>query len=235
MFLNFSDILPDPDNKINEAGASDSEGSEGPGFASVKFKSTNETQVSRTKSGRGVTASPSYHTWSFDINYNPMTREEFDPVASFLEARDGRFKPFYVILPQHNYPKDTTFADNYVTCSYLTEAGSPNIMIDGVVYGEPSVGDFFNIVDYNDSNHKKTYKVTRVESPGRYQVGTTPPGTNQRRIWTKPAMTREVSAGAQLVFVNPKFRVIQTSDVFEYDLDTESLYKFSLSLEELLP
>ena len=122
-FTTFSDLLPDPNNKINNAGVSDSTGTAGPGFAKIKFTSGNTTQVSRTISGRGVTASPSYHNWSFDISYNPMTRSEFDHVSTFLESRRGRLNPFYVILPQHAAPKDATFATNSLTASATPAAG----------------------------------------------------------------------------------------------------------------
>lgn len=234
-FTSFSDLLPDPNNKINNAGATDASGSAGPGFTKIKFTSDNTTQVSRTISGRGVTASPSYHHWSFDISYNPMTRAEFDPVASFLEMRRGRLNPFYIILPQHAAPKDTNFSSNTITAAAAVAAGSPTIMIAGVNSGEPSPGDFFTITDPADVNHKKAYKVLRVETSTTYQTGTTAPTATQRRLWTQPPICRAVSSGATLNFVNPKFRVIQKGDTMEYDLDTDNLYQFSLSLEEILP
>lgn len=233
-FNTFSDLLPDPNNKINNAGVSDSAGTAGPGFAKIKFTSDNTTQVSRTISGRGVTASPSYHNWSFDISYNPMTRAEFDPVSTFLESRRGRLNPFYVILPQHAAPKDATFATNTVTAS-TTPAGSPTLMLNGVNTGNPSPGDFFTITDNADVNHKKAYKVLRVEDNSTYQVGSIQPSTTQRRVWTQPPMSRAVASGAVVNFVNPKFRVTQKGDTMEYDLDTDNLYQFSLSLEEILP
>jgi len=239
-FTSFSDLLPDPNNKINSAGASDSSGTAGPGFAKIKFTSDNNTQVSRTISGRGVTASPSFHKWSFDINYNPMTRDEFDPVASFLESRRGRLNPFYVILPQHSKPKNTAFANfcatNIITAS-TTVAGSPTLMINAstTILGSPSVGDFFTITDSSDANHKKTYKVIRVEDNTTYQTGTTAPTTLQKRVWTQPPIARAVASGSVVTFINPKFRVIQKGDTLEYDLDTDNLYQFSLSLEEIQP
>lgn len=245
-FTTFSDLLPDPINKINNAGAVDASGSAGPGFAKIKFTSDNTTQVSRTISGRGITASPSYHSWSFDISYNPMTRDEFDPVGAFLDMRRGRLNPFFVILPQHAAPKNTTFAAyatanlNGITAA-TTAAGSPTIMITGtagmteVLAGSPSPGDFFTITDNGDVNHKKAYKVLRVETSTTYQVGTTVPSTTQRRLWTQPPISRAVTSGAIINFINPRFRVVQKGDTLEYDLDTDNLYQFALSLEEILP
>lgn len=312
-FTSFSDLLPDPNNKINTAGAVDAAGTAGPGFAKVKFTSDNTTQVSRTISGRGVTASPSYHKWSFDITYNPMTRDEFDPVASFLESRRGRLSPFYVILPQHSSPKNSAF-NTYVSSRLLnitsisatgtavtlnftaqaaipfptgtvirvegvtpagyngiytatggttssvtfastttgamtiagtingvtaavTSAGSSTLMINcaATSSGNPSPGDFFTISDPTDSNHKKVYKVIRVETNDTYQIGTTQPTVNQRRVHVQPPITRAITAGSGVNFINPKFRVVQKGDSLEYDLDTDNLYQFSLSLEEILP
>jgi len=234
-FANFSDLLPDPNNKINNAGVVDAAGSAGPGFAKIRFSSENTTQVSRTISGRGITSSPSFHSWAFDISYNPMTRAEFDPVGAFLEGRRGRLYPFYVILPQHAGPKDATFASNTLTASGTT-AGSPTLMLNGVNTGNPSPGDFFNINDAADVNHKKTYKVIRVETSSDYKTGLLPiPTTTQRRVWVHPPISRTVSPNAPVTFVNPKFRVTLKGDVMEYELDTDNLYQFSLSLEEILP
>lgn len=244
VFTTFSDLLPDPNNKIDTAGVAvtDSSGSAGPGFASVKFRSNRQVQVSRTISGRGITASPGYHVWEFDINYNPLTRAEFEPVATFLETREGRLRPFFVILPQHNKPQNAAFntycVSNTVTASQ-TPAGSTSLMISGAGMdsskGDPTPGDFINIVDSNDVNHVKTYKITRVETNTNYRSGTTQPTTIQRRIHVTPALARNVGSGAVIRFINPRFRVIQKGDTLEYDLSTDNLYQFSLSLEEVLP
>lgn len=251
-FTTFSDLLPDPNNKIDTAGVSNTSGSAGPGFAKVKFRSTNQVQVSRTISGRGVTASPGYHVWEFDINYNPMTRAEFEPVANFLEMRQGRLKPFFVALPQHRLPQNSLFsayaqAGPSAITAAATSAGSSTLLITGAYItgyangmtedaaGNPSPGDFINITDPSDTNHKKAYKITRVETNSYYQQGTAAPGPRQRRIHLQPPLCREVSAGSVVNFVDPKFRVIQKGDTVEYDLDTDNLYQFSLSLEEILP
>lgn len=213
-------ILPDPVNKINAAGQADANGSAGPGFAKIKFRSSYQTQVSRTISGRGVQASPGFHNWEFDINYNPLTRAEFEPVMNFLEERQGRLKPFFVILPQHSGPQDSTLAGNIVTASANAE-GSTVINISGRTAGSFTKGDFITFTDPADALHLKAYKVTAVLS------------SNSIRI--SPPLVRSVSSGSTINYLNPKFRVIQKGDVLEYDLDTDNLYQFSLSLEEIQP
>lgn len=215
-----TDILPDPVNKINAAGDADANGKAGPGFAKIKFRSSYQTQVSRTISGRGVAASPGFHMWEFDINYNPITREEFEPVGAFLEDRNGRLKPFFVILPQYSLPRDSTLAGTINTSGALAE-GSTLITHTGRTAGNFSVGDFINFVDASDSFHLKAYKVVAVPSTTTIKIS--------------PPLVRSTASGSNIRYTNTKFRVVQKSDVIEYDLDTDNLYQFSLSLEEIQP
>ena len=75
--------LPDPNNQITDAGQSGS-GSTGPGFLSVKFSSIQPILRDRTNSGRIISRAHAYHKWQIGLTYNPLTREEFDPVYNFL-------------------------------------------------------------------------------------------------------------------------------------------------------
>lgn len=236
----FTDILPDPVNRITVAGNASGAGLAGPGFAKIKFSSNNQVQMSKTKSGRAVSTTLGGHSWEFSINYNPLTRDEFEPISNFLEYRRGRLYPFYVILPQYNIPKDPTFA-SYVestnpTISTTYDAGSEQVMLSiPSGNGTPSPGDYFNINDPAHIDHLKTYKVVRVETNALYNTDDTQPTVNQCRITLIPELSKDLSVDAEFIFHNPKFRVVQKGDTIEYDLDTDNLYQFSLNLEEVLP
>lgn len=242
VFTDFSDLLPDPDNKINDAGVADANGNAGPGFAQVRFRSNNyDVQKSRTRSGRGVTSFPASHSWEFDISYNPLTRAEFEPVASFIESKFGGTIPFFVILPQYNQPRDATFlaylqTPNTVTTASAGFAGDSTLLLTGTggsgIQGDPKPGDYFTITDDSDVNHTKAYKVVRVETPTTYQSGL-PVSAGQRRVHVTPQLVRNVSSGATLNFIDQKFKVQLRSPIVEYSLDTEGLYQFGLSLEEI--
>lgn len=241
VFNSFSDILPDPVNKITDAGNLDPSGNAGPGFASMRFRSSKDTQVSRTISGRGVGRDSGSHRWEIDINYHPMLRSQFDPIDAFLGARNGRLSPFYVILPQHTKPKDPTFATfvttNVISVNGAHNAGSSTLLIDAIpnIPGSAKPGDIINISDPTNVNHKKVYKITRVENTANFQAGTPQPTSRQLRLHLNPPLERNVADNAIVVFINPKFRVIMKSDVQEYDLNTDNLYSFSLALEEIQP
>ena len=192
-----------------------------------------------------------------------MTREEFEPINTFLLQRRGALNPFFVSLPQYRLPRDTAFSSwvqesggsppqllnnlHVVTSAAANStgaAGSTSLLLEDakatkdytVATDEtPLPGDLFTI-DGTNSNHKKTYQVTRVETNADYHLvnsSPTRPTTNQVRIHFAPALSKAVVAGDDLIFNDPKIKVIITGDVQEYALNTNNLYAFSLSLEEV--
>ena len=93
----FTNILPDPNNAYNNAGQATGT-QKGPGYSQVKLTSQHELMKSRTNSGRLIAIDNSHHKWNIDISYNPMTRDEFEPINSFLNQRRSFLKPFKVSL-----------------------------------------------------------------------------------------------------------------------------------------
>lgn len=241
VFTHFNNRLPDPTFFVNEAGVVDSSGSKGPGFAGVTFRSNRPAQVSKTISGRGVHRETGSHNWEFDIKYHPMKRDDFEVIQAFLDSRNGRLNPFYVVLPQHSRPKDSVFSAfvsaNTMTAAGAHSAGSTKVMMQAAVPipGTAKPGDFFTITDVNDITHQKAYKVTAVETNATYQQGTTRPSTSQIRVHVLPPLTKFVAANSVINWIDPKFRVIQKGDTQEYDLNTDNLYQYGLSLEEIQP
>mgnify|MGYP001298266550 FL=1 len=204
--------LPDPNNQITDAGQSGS-GSTGPGFLSVKFSSIQPILRDRTNSGRIISRAHAYHKWQIGLTYNPLTREEFDPVYNFLLHRRGTLKPFFISLPQYRAqgPTSRTVASNAVAgATSLTGAGSGGTAI--------KPGMLFTITDSADSSHTKAYIITQV---------------NGTALTISPGLAKAVTGGATLDFADPKIKVIQTSDTREYSLNVNNLYTFSLNVEEV--
>lgn len=248
----FSDILPDPIHKITEAGDLDDSGSPGPGFTSVNFRSVRDSSVSKTISNRTISRDTDKHSWEFGIRYNPMFRDEFEPVMSFLESRP-RSKPFYIVLPQYSKPRDSQFYSyvleaggmKLITSTGNGSVGSNSMLVSLKEYSpglsrpinkyHPKQGDIFTIDDPDDINHKKVYRINAVETSDRSQAGNEIVDNTINRLHFSPPLHREVSTSATIVFDKPKFRVIQKSDILEHELNNEGLYSFSLDMEEALP
>jgi len=235
-FSSFQNILPDPNNTIGTAGQA--AGSTGPGYASVKLSSENQTLRSRTNSGRLIARAAAYHSWKVDIGYNPMTRVEFERIYNFLIQKRGSLTPFFVSLPQYRIPQNGSFA-NFASSNNLDAAGSINagatsaLIGHSSISGTPSVGDLFTISGTN-SNHKKAYMVTRVETNSDYYTGTTRPSSTQVRVHFTPGLAKAVGSGDDFVFHNPLIKVVLSNDIQEYSLGVNGLYQFGLQLEEVL-
>ena len=263
-FSTCQNTLPDPHNQFSEAGGGTYNAVYGPGYASVKLSSEQKIMNTRTNSGRLISRSVSGHKWNINISYNPMTREEFEPVYSFIAQQKTNMTPFFVSLPQYRVPRDPAFAayvandtENLQAFPQTlgdgntpidTFAGATSIMVidrfgDGAsgsyhwfTYGSAKPGDLFTITDPGDSNHSKIYQVTRVETNDIQISGATAPAIDQQRVHFTPPLQRAITYGTSrfINFHNPKFRVILASDIVEYSLNTNNLYSFSLKLEEAL-
>jgi hypothetical protein len=233
-FTNFTNRLPDPNWGINEAGDGHATNFvEGPGFASVKFTSQQPVSFSRTNSGRVTTRAIVGQHWKINITYNPMTRDEFEPIYNFLLEKRGRLKPFYVVLPQYASPRTTTSGTLSVQGSITS--GDSNFLIDGLSAANGGVrpGDMFTFSDSGNSNHDKVYQIVRVATASdKLATDDTLNTSDERRLYVVPPVEKDVTDNSTITYTNPMFRVVQTKDTQEYSLGTNNLYTFSLNLEE---
>ena len=207
-----------------------SEGNTSAGFKSVQVTSQARTMKNRTNSGKLITRSAAYHTFSLNIGYNKLLKSEFMPIYSFLLEKQGSLKPFFVQLPQHQD------GDILVTTG-SGDVGDTTLDIDvtydsEIFYSEPTIspGDLFTINDINNSNHTKAYMVTRVEDTTTYSG--TAPGANEARIHFTPTLQTATTSGSAINFSNPAIKVVNKTDSLQYSLDQDNLYTFKLSLEE---
>ena len=258
-FSSFLDTLPDPNFKIGTAGNADASGTAGPGFASVKLSSNQPIMRDRTNSGRLISRNNIYHKWQLDITYNPMTRAEFEPVYAFLLEKQNTMKGFYVSLPQYFRVQNSAFAtwldtqDNRDSIEFSTNyVAGTNVAVISTTQPDPigdweewtrseqekpAPGDMFTVNDPADATHTKAYKVTRVEEEGTFNTPLGSVSSNTYRIHFTPGLQKAIPnppTGINVVFYQPKLRMVQTADVMEYSLNNNNLYSYQLKLEEAL-
>ena len=234
-FANFTNRLPDPNWGISEGGEGHAtDFTEGPGFASVKFTSEQPVSFSRTNSGRVTTRAIVGQHWKINITYNPMTRDQFEPIYNFLLEKRGRLKPFYVVLPQYKDPRTATSGGALLVQGSIT-SGDSNFLVDGMsnITGGLRPGDVFNFTDSGNSNHNKVYQVVRVATHlDKLSSDSALSTADERRLYVVPPVEKDVTDNSPINYSNPMFRVVQSKDTQEYSLGTNNLYTFSLTLEE---
>ena len=237
--ITFTDRLPDPNWTIDTTGAGHaSTYTAGPGFKSIKFSSEAPVQISRTNSGRVITRQVAGHKWGIGITYNPMTRDQFEPIYSFLLQRKGRLNPFYVVLPNQSSSRNSAFITHNTSTPILV-AGALNAGVDVMKQDphnttaatQPQPGDMFTITNSVDSLHTKVYRITRVTNNTNFLLGSQP-ATNERYVYFTPNLQRATGNNSIINYANPQIRVIIQNDVQEFSLGTNNLYTFGLQLQE---
>lgn len=248
-FASFANILPDPANYVSDSGSAvsgDRGASYGPGFASVKFTSDAPTMVGKTNSGRLISRRVAGQTWKISIKYNPMTRDQFEPIYNFLLFH-GRLNPFYVRLPQYQKSRHNVGTNSFdyqldngrtISVDGAHASGSNYILTDGYAtsattdVNSPRPGEMFTITDSSDTLHTKAYRIVRVEDNQNYLSGSNQPTVDERRLWIHPTLARATANNSTVNLASPQIRVIMSGDVVEYNLKTDNLYTFGLNLVE---
>lgn len=101
----------------------------------------------------------------------------------------------------------------------------------------PFPGDMITINDSSNSNHKKAYLITSVETKDTHQTGETlvPDSTHKQiKLRVSPPFVKTVAGNSTVVFSKPLVKVIQPKPMAEYALNTDNLYSFKLKLEEFI-
>jgi hypothetical protein len=234
----FVNILPDPINTIGYAGRAGS--FTGPGLAGVTVSSMRGSNTSRALRSNTFTTYKEGQYWKFSLEYNPLTRTNFEPVYSFIMSRIGQKTPFYVQLPEFTSPRDATLNSNVhplrVLSSFLEDgttaissysAGSDYIIIGNPQkVGVPSQGDYCTITDHTDTNHTKVYKVAYVQTTSStikapYNQGTDTfflknhGLTNNKKLYT----TAVTGSGTTIATINTNYWVtVINEDRFQVSL-----------------
>jgi len=223
--------LPTPNNGFSDAGSyvgSSSAAYNGAGFASLKIASKQPVMNNRTNGGLLIRRIKAYHKWDISVQYNSLSKEEFNAVHSFILERQQTLEPFFIELPQ--------FSGNSKSILESSSAGERQLLISDD--SNIKVGDMFSISDPNKVTHRKAYQVVRVErngSTGDYTNNTaTSPAAGRCRLTISPALQKDFTYGGTtgLANFNAKVFVIPSTDTIQYTIDKNGLYKFSLKLEE---
>lgn len=245
------EVLPDPNYKRYFDSSSHASGTTGPGFAQVQLENDQRMLTSRTNSQRLLARGIAGQKWKININYNPMTQEEFAPVFAFLLEKQGPLTPFFVSLPQYRTAQSSDWqtlisnTDNVWRTTAQVLAGKSQIVVDGFANGSavtlngttqrPSPGELITFgVDQsnNDLNHKKAYMITTVETPN-HDVSSAPNG-NSFRLTISPPLVKTVNNDDTVIFNKPLIKVVMPQPFKTYTLNKDNLYSFNLKLEEFL-
>ena len=183
-----------------------------PEFQAVNIKSTHNNLRSVTVSGRVQVRTIGGQKWEFSAKYNPMTREEFQPVFAFTTSQQGSLGTFTITPPVIGSTSGT--ASGTALVNGAEAAGVRELLVDGFT-GTLKAGDFVKF------GHSKVYMLTADRD-----------GAGSLSI--EPALVAAVNDGEVLVYNNVPFTMRLKNDVQQFGLSQFNYYTYEIDMDEVI-
>jgi hypothetical protein len=184
-----------------------------PEFQAINLESRHNNVMSETVSGRMQVRTLGGQRWSFTAKYNPMTREEFQPVFAFVMSQQGRFGTFTIVPPVIGDASGDVSGTALVNAT--TAAGATSVAMDGIT-GTIKAGDFIKF-----ASHSKVYMVT-ADRAGAGSVSIEPP------------LVSGVTDNEAITYDSVPFLMRLANDVQSYNLASNEYYEYELDMIEVL-
>jgi len=184
-----------------------------PEFQAINLESRHNNVMSETVSGRMQVRTLGGQRWSFTAKYNPMTREEFQPVFAFVMSQQGRFGTFTNVPPVIGDASGDVSGTALVNAT--TAAGATSVAMDGIT-GTIKAGDFIKF-----ASHSKVYMVT-ADRAGAGSVSIEPP------------LVSGVTDNEAITYDSVPFLMRLANDVQSYNLASNEYYEYEPDMIEVL-
>jgi len=184
-----------------------------PEFQAINVTSRHSNLMSETVSGKMQVRAIGGQRWSFSAKYNPMTREEFNPVFAFIFSQQGRLGTFDITPPVISSTTGT--ATGTMSANGAAVAGVTTVAIDGIT-GTIKAGDFIKF-----SGHDKVYMVTAERD-----------GAGDMTI--EPQLREAVADDEPITYNDVPFKMRLENDVQQYSLSANEYYEYEVDMIEVL-
>lgn len=184
-----------------------------PEFQAINLQSVHANLTSQSISGKMQVRAIGGQRWSFTAKYNPMTREEFNPVFAFVISQQGMLGDFTIVPPVIGSTSGT--ATGTMAANGATSAGTTTVPIDGIT-GIIKAGDMIKF-----ANHSKVYMVVSDRD-----------GAGDMTI--EPALVSNVSDNEVITYNDVPFTMRLGNNIQQYSLSANEYYEYELDMIEVL-
>ena len=184
-----------------------------PEFQAIDLQSRHNTLISESISGKIQARSIGGQRWSFSAKYNPMTREEFNPVYAFVISQQGMLGQFTIVPPVISSTSGT--ATGTMAVNGITSSGTGTVPIDGIT-GTIKAGDFIKF-----ANHSKVYMVTADRD-----------GAGDMTI--EPELVADVADDEEITYTSVPFTMRLANSIQSYSLSANEYYEYEIDMIEVL-
>ncbi|HAI40389.1 MAG TPA: hypothetical protein DCM40_20940, partial [Maribacter sp.] len=186
--------------------------------------SVNQTQITTSHSLQRMATSRGGQRWLIKFTYPPMSREEFNPIWSFLIKQRGRFNAFTLALPNHETLSPLPLATGSNVLKINKDVGAGENILDiknftANTTGVIKAGDYFRIASSN-----KTYIAVEDYNSN----------ANKRAlVTTYPSLVQPISEN-DIVTFEPVFRVSLVNDNMTVSIPSDTTRNFSVEFIETI-
>lgn len=190
----------------------------------VTIRQVSPTATSNSQSGIKFARKAGYAKYALDVEYPPMTAEQFEEYRAFIAAVNGQFHPFQYPLKQNNTDVLTGLTRNPSQGIRLLDdltAGDKYALVEG--FASDNVGSITKgeIIIFTSNKHGDIVTATSSTDANKY-------GEAKFRL-DHPAYV-DIGAGTE-IFKNPGHIVVTLdSDTVEVTRDTAGYYYLAFSI-----
>jgi hypothetical protein len=191
-----------------------------PAARSVKVSSFTPTLISVTHSLKRQVRRRGGQQWTLEVEFPPMTRDEFAPIYAFVVSQRGQYETFTYTPPLIGVARGAMGGTPLVNAVHAV--GVTSIATDGWPNSTLvlKAGDFVKF-----AGHNKVYLVT---------ANATTDGTGAVTLTIEPPLNTALANNEAITVNGVPFTVALVSDVQAFGLEMGPIYSFSLNMVEVV-
>lgn len=162
------------------------------------------TDVSTPHSLKQIRRSRGAHRWHLKLTYGPCTKDEWNPIAAFLDEQLGQFGKFTIVVPGKELPRGGVGGATLVDGSQVAGALSVNLKgLPNTIAGVFKAGDIIKF-----AGHLKVYEITRDANSN---------GVGKATVFINCPLLTGPADGEAVTWSNVPMNVALVSDTLDRD------------------
>jgi hypothetical protein len=188
----------------------------------IQIGSWSPVLVSRSHSGktqRRKRGGGSAHRWTFRYTYDHLEQSVYMDLWAFLNAQDGQYEQFTLVLPSGFSPRGTWGGAPLV--AGIHAVGATSVAIDGLTININGIGKAGDFIKFN--GHTKVYQLKADINSN---------GAGAATLTLKPGLVAALADNEVVTVSSVPFTCILTSDTSPIDLEPPMLGKIEFAAIE---
>lgn len=191
-------------------------------FKSMNWQSNNNIVTTETLTNKIFSKDIGGHYWSLTLKSTALTRDDFDPIWTFLVQQKGSFDTFTLVPPDIGSTKGTfnNSSGNNLPVATAASVGATSVFITPSGSGTLKSGD---LIKFN--NHDKVYILTG---------NATLSNSVTAELGIFPALNVALTGSHRMITEDVPIKVRLNNDVQTYSTGINNVFEYEVDVRESL-